>query len=200
MTFSTIRSSSNVCPHRGNRLTEGCAHAKQFTCSFHGWRFGLDGRNVGGVDRKDWGDRLSDDDVRLNEVKSGRWAGFVWINMDDGCQTLEDLLTPIVELTSCHEFEKLRYAWYRTTVVEANWKVVAEAFNEFYHVQTTHNQMLTYTNDYSASKGVGRHGWVSYAAENGFPIARSPRLAKKDTDFCDLVFEYAEQLKHDLNE
>ena len=194
-----IQAFHNVCPHRGNRLTEGCSHAKQFTCSFHGWRFGLDGRNISVVDRKDWGDLLSDEDVRLTEVKTGSWAGFIWINMDDGCQPLEEFLAPVIELTSKHEFEKLRYAWYRTSVVNANWKTVAEAFNEFYHVQTTHNQMLTYTNDYSTSKAMGRHGWISYAAENGFPLTRSPRLAPKETDFRDLVFEYAEQMQHDLN-
>ena len=34
-------------------------------------------------------DLLSDEDVRLTEVKTGSWAGFIWINMDDGCQPLE---------------------------------------------------------------------------------------------------------------
>ena len=53
-----IRAYFNVCPHRGNRITEGCSHAKQFVCAYHGWRFGLDGRNVKVVDRDDWGDRL----------------------------------------------------------------------------------------------------------------------------------------------
>lgn len=188
----------NVCPHRGNRLTEGCSHARQFLCSFHGWSFGLDGRNIGVPDRKDWGTLLRDEDIRLKAVKTGLWGGFVFINMDEDCQPLDDFLAPMKALTARHEFEKLRFAWYRTTVVEANWKTVAEAFNEFYHVQTTHKQMLSYTNDYSASKAMGRHGWISYAAENGFPLSRSPRLAPKETDFRELVFEYVEQMKTDL--
>ena len=189
----------NVCPHRGNRLTEGCDHARQFLCTFHGWRFGLDGRNISVVDRKDWGDLLTDDDIRLKSVQVGTWGGFVFINMDPDCQPLDEFLIPVKELTAKHEFEKLRYAWYRTVILPANWKTTAEGFNEFYHVQTTHNQMLVYTNDYSATKEMGRHGWVAYAAESGFPLARSPRLAPRDEDFRELVFEYVRQMKYDLN-
>ena len=117
----------NVCPHRGNRLTEGCDHAKQFLCTFHGWRFGLDGRNISVVDRKDWGDLLSDEDVRLKSVQVGTWGGFVFINMDKDCQPLDEFLIPVKELTAKHEFEKLRYAWYRSTIMPANWKTVSEA-------------------------------------------------------------------------
>lgn len=194
-----IKAFHNVCPHRGNRLTEGCSQAKQFVCSFHGWRFGIDGRNISVIDRKDWGDLLSKDDVRLKEVQVGAWGGFVFINMDPGCQPLDDFLKPVNDLTSKHEFEKLRYAWYRSVVLPANWKVTMEAFNEFYHVQTTHSQMLVYTDDYSKSKQMGRHGWISYAVESGFPLARSPRLPPKPVEHArELVLEYVEQMKNDL--
>jgi len=189
----------NVCPHRGNRLTEGCDHARQFLCTFHGWRFGLDGRNISVVDRKDWGDLLTDDDIRLKSVQVGTWGGFVFINMDADCQPLDEFLTPVKQLTEKHEFEKLRYAWYRTVILPANWKTTAEGFNEFYHLQTTHPQMLDYTSDYSASKAMGRHGWISYAADSGFPLSRSPRLSPKEVPFRQLVFEYVEQMKHDLD-
>ena len=103
-----IKAFHNVCPHRGNRLTEGCDHAKQFLCTFHGWRFGLDGRNISVIDRKDWGDILSDEDVALRSVQTGTWAGFVFINMDENCQPLDEFLTPVKQLTAKHEFEKLR--------------------------------------------------------------------------------------------
>jgi phenylpropionate dioxygenase-like ring-hydroxylating dioxygenase large terminal subunit len=194
-----IKAFHNVCPHRGNRLTEGCDHAKQFLCTFHGWRFGLDGRNISVIDRKDWGDLLSDEDVALKSVQVGTWGGFVFINMDKDCQPLDEFLVPVKELTSKHEFEKLRYAWYRSTIMPANWKTVSEAFNEFYHVQQTHSQMMVYTNDYSASKPMGRHGWISYAVESGFPLGRSPRLPPKEVPIRELILEYAEQMKNDLD-
>lgn len=194
-----VRAYHNACPHRGNQLTEGCGNTRQFVCSFHGWRFGLDGRNIHVVDRSDWGNRLSPDDIRLSPVKTGIWGGWVFINMDPECQPLEEFLEPMKSHCDRFEFEKLRFAWYRSTVVPANWKTVVETFIEFYHVQTTHRQMLTYTRDYSTSRGMGRHGWISYDAGPGLPIGRSPRLPpKEEPDFRNYIFEYAEQFKHDL--
>jgi len=44
-TNGSIKAFYNVCPHRGNRV---CLNERgsvgQFTCSFHGWQYGLDGR------------------------------------------------------------------------------------------------------------------------------------------------------------
>ena len=90
-----------------------------------------------------------------------------------------------------------RYAWYRTVIVPANWKITMEAFNEFYHVQTTHSQLLPVVDDYSISKPLGRHGWISYAAQSGFALGRSPRLPAKQEPARNLVLEYAEQMKFD---
>jgi phenylpropionate dioxygenase-like ring-hydroxylating dioxygenase large terminal subunit len=194
-----IKAFYNVCPHRGNLLTAGCGNAKQFFCSYHGWSFSLDGQNNSVVDREDWGDSLNDENTRLGEIQIGAWGGFVWINMDPDCQPLEEFLKPMTTLCERHEFEKLRFAWYKTTIVPANWKTVIEAFTEFYHVQTTHSQMLVYTQDYSISRGMGRHGWISYEAGTGLPVGRSPRLPpKEELDFRNYVFEYAEQFKNDL--
>ncbi len=189
----------NVCPHRGNLLVEGSGNVKQFVCSFHGWRFGTDGKNIKVIDRQDWGTCLSGGDTDLVTVKAGQWGGWVWINMDPDCQPLEQFLEPMQSMCARFEFEKLRPAWYKTVVVPANWKTTLGAFTEFYHVQTTHAQMLTYTNDYSISRAMGRHGWISYAGGTGIPVGRSPRLPpRKQTDFREYLFEYAEQFRDNL--
>ena len=195
-----VKAFHNVCPHRGNQLTQGCGRTRQFVCSFHGWRYDLNGRAVQIVDEQDWGDCLSTRTVGLDEVRTGVWGGWVFINMDPNCQPFEEFLEPMSSRCEKYEFEKLRFAWYRSTVVDANWKTTVEAFTEFYHVQTTHRQMLVYTNDYSTSRAMGRHGWISYSSGTGLPIGRSPRLPpKKETDFRNYILEYAEQFKNDLN-
>lgn len=188
----------NTCPHRGNLLTQGAGRARQFVCSYHGWRFALDGRCQKVIDRHDWGSRLSDRDAHLAPVSAGVWGGWVWINMDPDCQPLTQFLEPMASHCAKFEFEKLRLAWYKSTLVEANWKTVLEAFTEFYHVQTTHAQMLPYTDDYSTSRGMGRHGWISYSAGSGVPLGRSPRLPPRTEPFRDLVLECAEQFKNNL--
>src|SRR3989442_13629372 len=39
-----VKAYYNACRHRGVKLVEGCGNRRSgFTCSFHGWCFGLDG-------------------------------------------------------------------------------------------------------------------------------------------------------------
>lgn len=194
-----VRAFHNACPHRGTQLTTGRGNTRQFVCSFHGWRFGTDGHCIHMVDQKDWAGCLDRADVRLSAVKVGTWGGWVFINMDENAQPLREFLEPMATRCDPFEFEKMRYAWYKTITMAANWKTVQEAFLEFYHVQTTHPQMLVYTKDYSVSYAMGRHASVSYAETAGMPIGRSPRLPpKEEPDFRNYVFEYAEQFKNDL--
>jgi phenylpropionate dioxygenase-like ring-hydroxylating dioxygenase large terminal subunit len=194
-----VRAFHNFCPHRGTLLAEGRGNAKQFVCPFHGWRFGIDGRCIKVIDRQDWGDCLSREDTDLAPVQAGIWGGWAWINMNPECQPLDQFLEPMKSMCELFEFEKLRTAWHKSVKVPANWKTAMGAFTEFYHVQTTHAQMLTYTQDYSVSRGMGRHGWISYAGGTGLPVGRSPRLPPKEMpDFREYLFEYAEQFKHDL--
>ena len=195
-----VKAFHNSCPHRGTQITTGCGHTKQFVCSFHGWRFALDGKSVQVVDRHDWGQCLQAGDADLAAVQVGVWGGWVWINMDPDCQPFEAFLEPMKSKCDLMEFDKLRFAWYKTTIVEANWKTVIEAFTEFYHVQTTHQQMLAYTKDYSTSRGMGRHGWISYDNGTGLPIGRSERLPPHEVepDFREYLYEYGKQFKEDL--
>jgi phenylpropionate dioxygenase-like ring-hydroxylating dioxygenase large terminal subunit len=117
--------------------------------------------------------------------------------MDPNCQPLSDFLEPMKAMCEKYEFEKLRFAWYKTAIVPANWKTVVEGFNEFYHVQTTHAQMLPYTNDYSITKEMGRHGWVAYDANAGFPLGRSPRLPpKEEKDYRQYIFQFTDLPVH----
>ena len=72
----TIKAFYNVCQHRGRRLTEGCGHAKQFACKFHGWRWDINGENVFCRNQEDWGGALDADNLRLPQVKVGQWGGW----------------------------------------------------------------------------------------------------------------------------
>jgi phenylpropionate dioxygenase-like ring-hydroxylating dioxygenase large terminal subunit len=194
-----IKAYHNACPHRGTRLTRDCGRLKQFVCRFHGWRFDLDGNNTRVVDSGDWGDRLKPEDIRLTSVKVDTWGGFVFINMDSDCEPLHDFLAPMAGLVEKFEFEKLRFHWYKTTIVPANWKTVLAFFNEFYHVQQAHPQLLSFTDDYSKSDGFGRHGKIWFEAEGAIPFKRSPRLPPKEQpDYRQYVLEFVERYYTEL--
>ncbi len=196
---SQIKAYHNACPHRGRQLTEGAGNTRLFMCRFHGWQYDLSGNNIRIVDKADWGECLRAEDVHLKSVRVDFWGGFVFINMDPKCEPLAKFLEPIDEYCSKFEFDKLRYRWYKTTILPANWKTVLEFFNEFYHVQQTHHQLLPFTNDYSNSDGFGRHSAMWYPATGALPLSRSPRLdPKEEPDFRNYVLDFVETFNRDL--
>ena len=195
----TIKAYHNVCQHRGRRLAEGCGNQKQIVCRFHGWRYDLNGKCTDVIDRSDWGDALKESDLQLRSVQCDTWGGFVFINMDPKAEPLLDFLDPVDEYCRKFEFEKLRFRWYKTAIMPVNWKTVLGFFNEFYHVQQAHKQLLVFTNDYSRSGAFGRHGQVWYDAEGAVPFKRSPRLSpKKEPPLKDHILNFAEQYNRDL--
>lgn len=178
-----IKAYHNVCPHRGRQLTEGCGRAKLFKCRFHGWEFNLDGKNSLVIDRKDFGDAFTDDDIALKQVKVDTWGGFVFINMDENCEPLADFIAPVEEFCGRFNFHNLRYRYYKTGIMPCNWKTALGFFNEFYHVQQSHPQLIEHMEDYSASGGYGRHAAMWYDNDSIYPYQRSSRLPpapKKD--------------------
>jgi phenylpropionate dioxygenase-like ring-hydroxylating dioxygenase large terminal subunit len=137
-----IQAHYNVCQHRGRRLTEGCGHTAQFYCRFHGWRWDLNGDNAYVLDPEDWGTALNPDNLRLKTVKVDTWGGWVWINMDPESGPLKDYLEPAVSLLDAFELDKMRFRWRKWLHFPSNWKVALEAFNESYHSDASHPQLL----------------------------------------------------------
>jgi phenylpropionate dioxygenase-like ring-hydroxylating dioxygenase large terminal subunit len=193
-----IKAYHNSCPHRGRRLTEGCGHTPRFHCRFHGWQFGLDGAPLVVVDREDWGDRLKDEDISLMPVKTGRWGGWVYINMDPDCESLETFLEPARAVLDPLDMGGLRYHWVKSAIVPCNWKTILGMFNEGYHLQQVHRQVLRFQDDVGASHVHGRHGMFEYwdSLPPGIPSRRLGEPAPDDIrpGLHDYIVEYAETL------
>jgi phenylpropionate dioxygenase-like ring-hydroxylating dioxygenase large terminal subunit len=153
-----IKAYYNSCPHRGRRLTTDLTgRATGFTCLYHGWKFNLDGSNREVVDRDDWGGCLSASETSLVQIRAESWGGWVFINEDPDAEDLLQFLDPVPAHLDPFEFEKLRYKFYVSIEVPCNWKVALEAFNEAYHVQTTHRQILPLYDDVTTSEAMGKH-------------------------------------------
>jgi phenylpropionate dioxygenase-like ring-hydroxylating dioxygenase large terminal subunit len=194
-----IRAYHNVCPHRGRRLTDGCGHTARFHCRFHGWQWDLAGKNTLVVDREDWAGALSDEDVALRTVRVETWSGWVYVNMDPDCAPLAEWLAPAKAMLDPFELGGLRYQWRKSTILPCNWKVALEAFNEGYHVQTTHRQMLEYMDDVTVSHEHGRHAMFAYW--KALPMgSRSRRLGGPlGDDIRPGILAYMEDMAATLN-
>ena len=181
----TIKAFFNVCLHRGRRITAGCGRSAGLMCKYHGWQWNLDGSLKKILDREDWDGcpGVSDEDFRLREARVGTWGGFVYINPDPGAEPLEQYLAPMPEYVNPYEFEKMRYRWYVSVKLPCNWKVALEAFDEGYHVATTHPQLLaTQGDDVTRSFTFGKHGMFNYSTATRPMGAPSPRTGKPVPD------------------
>jgi nitrite reductase/ring-hydroxylating ferredoxin subunit len=158
----------NVCQHRGRRLTKGCGHTNQFFCPFHGWSWNIDGSNRRVLDREDFGDTLEGVDLGLPPVQVGTWGGWVWINMDPDAEPLEQFLEPAFSMLAAFELDKMRFRWRQWLYFPCNWKTALGAFNESYHVSTSHPQLTRGMPDMAWwCRAEGRHAWHGPAGLRG---------------------------------
>ena len=163
----SIKAFHNVCPHRGRELKKSNGRMTRFQCPFHGWQWNLEGQIAHIPERTDWEGcpDMTDADVALSEIKVGTWGGWVFINMDANCEPFERFLDPVPKVLDCLEFDKMRYDWHKTFVLQANWKTAMESFMESYHVPVTHPQALPLVDNPNWSSGHGQHGKHTYTWE-----------------------------------
>jgi nitrite reductase/ring-hydroxylating ferredoxin subunit len=180
----SIEAFTNACLHRGTRLAEGCGtfEGAEIRCPYHAWRYGLDGRLTHVVDAHEFGPMP--DDLRLAPVRAECWGGFVFVNLDPDAEPLLEFLAPLPELLAPYRLERMRLRSYRTTYLPANWKAVVDAFNEGYHVQGTHPQILPWTDDVSiAYEQFERHAHYGRLDSARRELRPSPRLGLGPDDF-----------------
>jgi phenylpropionate dioxygenase-like ring-hydroxylating dioxygenase large terminal subunit len=172
-----IRAFHNTCRHRGRRLASdrGAFDGDCIRCPYHGWQYALDGTLVHVVDRDEFTDLP--DGMTLRPVSVDCFGGFVFVNPDRDAQPLLEFLDPLPELLAPYHLERMRLRAYRTTIIEANWKAVVDAFNEGYHVQGLHPQILPWTDDVTIEyEQFGTHAHYGRLAGARRTLRPSPRL------------------------
>ena len=140
----TVKAYHNFCPHRGTALGEGAGSfaAGRIICPFHGWRWDLRGQNQYVLERQEFRDgNLCANDVRLREVHSVVFAGFVFVNFARTPQPFDDFIAPVRQWIEDFAIGDMHHYWWKSIEVPANWKVAQEAFFEAYHVSATHPQL-----------------------------------------------------------
>jgi phenylpropionate dioxygenase-like ring-hydroxylating dioxygenase large terminal subunit len=179
----TLRAYHNVCPHRGRRLIDipsdakqACGKRKMFVCGFHGWRFDLDGNNTHILHKDDWCGALTPERTRLSEVKVDTWGGWVFINMDADAVPLRDYLEPAASMLEPFQLHNMRYRWRKWGVFDCNWKVALEAFNETYHVQTTHPEFNKFGEFRGWARAQGLHSNIGYDAPKNMDENQAGKL------------------------
>jgi phenylpropionate dioxygenase-like ring-hydroxylating dioxygenase large terminal subunit len=194
-----IRAFYNACSHRGRMLATGQRRTREMVCPFHGWRFNLQGKCTHIPYFENWEGKMSLDEVGLTPVRCERWGGFVFINLDPDCEPLADFLGEVIEKIGPYEFETHSFRWGAAVETDSNWKLALEAFNEAYHVQTTHAQLLQTFDDRSQGIAAGPHGYLKRDS-NSHGIGTPSLLLKKPRpkDTRPVILEYMREMTHDV--
>lgn len=128
-----VRAFHNVCPRCATKLVwddfpdrETAGQCQEFTCKRCRGSHGFDGAKPD-----------------LIAVHCEDWNGFVFINFAaEPRQGLREFLGPMITGLDDYPFEKLteRYDWVAHN--NSNWKIFADAFQEYYHVPALHSQQV----------------------------------------------------------
>ena len=142
-----VRGFHNVCRHRGNKLlwdhspnSTAQGVCRQFTCKYHGWRYGLDGTLCFALQEEEFFD-FDKNDFGLVPVHCDVWEGFIFVNLDrEPRQSLREFLGPMVTGMEGYPFGLMTERYAYEASVNANWKIFLDAFQEYYHASILHSQ------------------------------------------------------------
>ena len=122
--------------------------------------------------------------VCLNAVRVDVWGGFVWICLSADAPPLLEYLDPLPTLLAPYHLDRFHLRTYLSTVLPANWKVAVDAFNEGYHVQGTHPQLLPWTDDVSLEyEPLGIHAHYGRLPNARRQLRPSPRLGSSKGEY-----------------
>ena len=161
---SSLRAFVNLCRHRGSELvdstdpdaTVGCV-GSVIRCPYHHWTYGTDGslRAAPHLDEEDLGDRAA---FGLLQIELDSWGGFVFLRQGDARATrtpasaptaveapagprLAAALGAVVDRLANYPLSDLARGARLEYDVAANWKVLAENYNECYHCGPVHPEL-----------------------------------------------------------
>jgi nitrite reductase/ring-hydroxylating ferredoxin subunit len=144
----TIRGFVNACRHRGNALCEGKGRSARFTCPYHNWSYGLDGGLLA-VAKPDFDGPVEEfvgakEDLGLIEVPVDTFAGFIFLNPDRDAAPLTGHLGEVAELLRPYRLEDMVPLGLNVREsIACNWKIVMDAFQEGYHIQGVHPELVS---------------------------------------------------------
>ena len=167
-----VRVFLNACRHRGARLVAGeeaVCRRSSLSCLYHGWTYGLDGRLLS-VPRREAFPTLNTAAHGLRQLPSAVRHGLIWAVLDptsavpDVAAHLGGLDDDLAILgVGKHRFFRQK-AVLRTT----NWKLIIDAFIEFYHIKRLHAATVGpyFADTKAAADYVGSHQRLLVAREN----------------------------------
>ncbi|MEY2583399.1 MAG: glycine betaine catabolism [Ilumatobacteraceae bacterium] len=135
---------ANRCMHRGTELVDSTAPVSSpacfdtvIRCPYHFWAYGFDGS----LRASPWIEDIDPADFGLHRFTLAEWGGFAFVRLVDDGPPLLDELGAIAARVSRFPLDQLLVGRSISYDVGANWKVIAENYNECYHCGPVHPEL-----------------------------------------------------------
>jgi phenylpropionate dioxygenase-like ring-hydroxylating dioxygenase large terminal subunit len=113
----------------------------------------------------------------------------VWVCADSAARSLDEHLSPLGEWFDPLHLESMRFLWYRTTVLPANWKAALDAFHEGYHNYGTHPQLLQWSDDTAMRYEQFDNGHARYVTVRGAGPSKRYGMTPDEWDDRELLYQ-----------
>lgn len=129
---------SPVCRHRAMPLVEpGEGRVQDFTCSYHLWRYNLDGSLRAATHMRENPD-FDPTKCRLPGFAVREWQGLVFVNLDASARSFEPDLSIVETEMANYQLDDMVQVSHWTEEWACNWKVAVENGYENYHAIGLH--------------------------------------------------------------
>lgn len=169
-----LRGFVNSCRHRGTELaSEDCTVSRMIRCPYHRWGYALDGSLVASplfdeVPRADFDPA----ELSLLPVRVDAWGLEVFVCLDAATPPLAEWLGDLPERMAGYGFDGWVVHEKCTFDVAANWKLITENFQEYYHLAWVHPELakVSRVRDHYRYQGPGL-----YCGQTTTPVSSDER-------------------------
>ena len=137
-----VRALLNVCRHRGSRVAEACGNGRSFTCPYHAWTYGLDGKLMGRPEDASFADSPRERHG-LTQLTAIERDGLIWVSPTPGQMfSLDDHLEGLGSAIAGFNLGRFHHYKSRVLTRRMNWKLLLDTFLESYHFCVLHKDSI----------------------------------------------------------
>lgn len=149
----------NVCRHRGMRLVQeqGKTCLRSMVCPYHQWTYGLEGE-LRNIPRSETFIDLDMTQLGLVSLPTEVRNGLIWLQAE-GEMDLDTHLAGLEEDLDYFHMGDFHFCQQSVRTVDANWKLIQDAFLDGYHVTRLHKDTVGsfFPDSLAESEFVGDH-------------------------------------------
>ena len=161
----TLNAFANVCRHRGHEILPcgSSTQARAITCPYHSWSYKLDGELFSAAGYGGFGN-FDMADFPLRPITVEEWHGWIFLDISGLAGPLSQHVTGLEERIAQYAPERLVVQGRHEYVIQANWKIIIENYQECYHCSSIHPELCQVSppesgENWAPSAGAWVGGW-----------------------------------------